>query len=323
MRCYEAFGLKIESDWELPELREASFASADVEFRRGGVSDFADLGDARLLVQPGRFVAKLEGVGRFCVRDGREVLVELDERAAEADARLYLLGLCMGALLTQRGVLVLHGSAVKLNGKAVAFLGASGLGKSTLANAFRLLKGCQFITDDLCVVAFPQCGKPHLLPGYGQTKLWPDAMASLGIESEGTRLLGTGLEKRGVALDVVSREVEIAGIFILEVEGARELRVEKLRGSNAVMGLVKETYRSGFLEVSGLQAEHFLQASKLAGDVPIWKLSRRRSELGIERMAEAVEEALAGGGQQSGRGVGGEIGIAEELTVRKDAELYE
>ena len=38
----------------------------------------------------------------------------------------------MGALLMQRKILPLHGSAIAIDGKAYAFVGDSGAGKSTL-----------------------------------------------------------------------------------------------------------------------------------------------------------------------------------------------
>ena len=36
--------------------------------------------------------------------------------------RLYILGTCMGAILMQRKILPLHGSAIAINGKAMRLL---------------------------------------------------------------------------------------------------------------------------------------------------------------------------------------------------------
>ena len=68
----------------------------------------------------------------------------------------------MGAILMQRKVFPLHGSAIAINGKAYAFVGDSGAGKSTLASAF-LNKGYQLLSDDVIAVSLSQDENIHLL----------------------------------------------------------------------------------------------------------------------------------------------------------------
>ena len=57
----------------------------------------------------------------------------------------------MGAILMQRKILPLHGSAIAIDGKAYAIVGDSGAGKSTLASAF-LKRGYQLLSDDVITV---------------------------------------------------------------------------------------------------------------------------------------------------------------------------
>src|SRR5882724_4639290 len=62
-------------------------------------------------------------VGTFLVRDGVEILVDAVPGVPDGIVRLYLLGPVFAALLRQRGLLVLHASAVAIGGEAVGFLG--------------------------------------------------------------------------------------------------------------------------------------------------------------------------------------------------------
>ncbi|MFE7277009.1 hypothetical protein [Streptomyces sp. NPDC057623] len=67
-------------------------------------------------------------------------------RARRAVARLV--AFLLGAQLHSGGVPVLHGSAVARDGKAVAILGPSSSGKSTLAFLASTLAGWDFVSDD-------------------------------------------------------------------------------------------------------------------------------------------------------------------------------
>jgi hypothetical protein len=117
----------------------------------------------------------MPGIGTFLVRDGREILVDPDPDAGDALLQLALLGPVLAALLQQRGDLVLHASAVEIDGAAVGFLGGRGAGKSTMAAAL-LRRGYPLLTDDILAVSLED-GSPRVLPGFPQLKLWPDAVA--------------------------------------------------------------------------------------------------------------------------------------------------
>ncbi len=75
------------------------------------------------------------------------------------------------------GGLVLHGSAVACEGRALAFLGGSGRGKSTLAAGFARA-GYPFLTDD--GVVLEEAGPGHLvIPNQPFVRLRPDSEAAV------------------------------------------------------------------------------------------------------------------------------------------------
>lgn len=76
---------------------------------------------------------------------------------------------CLAVALAARGTEVLHGCAVGDDGRAIAVLGDSGVGKTT-AGLMLLDRGWQLISDDL--LAFDQAGRCN--PGPPYVRLSPD-----------------------------------------------------------------------------------------------------------------------------------------------------
>ena len=81
-------------------------------------------------------------------RGGRQAHVEADAAVAPGLLAEFLAGPVLAVLMEQRGAFVLHASAVEIDGAAVAFVAASGGGKSTTAGFFAA-RGHAVATDDL------------------------------------------------------------------------------------------------------------------------------------------------------------------------------
>ena len=80
--------------------------------------------------------------------------------------------------LSRLGKLVFHGSAVEVAGGAIAFVAASGQGKSTLAASFAT-GGYRFLADDGLVLE-PIGGGYHVLPSHPSIRLWEDSQPNAG-----------------------------------------------------------------------------------------------------------------------------------------------
>ena len=104
--------------------------------------------------------------------DGVEIAAQcLDTNQLES-FQTYLLSWVVSCALLKQGYEPLHGTAVIVDGKAVALLGTSGQGKSTLAAAF-LHAGYGVLTDDLLMIRRMD-GVFHAFPGPPRVKLFPD-----------------------------------------------------------------------------------------------------------------------------------------------------
>ena len=141
---YTAYGLQIESQLALPELLPSTVRTTDVAIRYGAVPSSLDNPTGQGIVyqaKPGQLLLTLDGIANYLVSDGTEITIARAPGSRDDDVRLFLLGSAFGALLHQRSVLPLHGSAVATPHGAAVFVGHSGYGKSTLAAALGLSRG--------------------------------------------------------------------------------------------------------------------------------------------------------------------------------------
>ena len=128
---YYAFGLNIESAIEFPLLVPGTSSNPDLVIQLGPVPH--ELGRVEeqgsyYQIGPRQFLLKVDKVARYLVSSGSEITVEPHPTADERDLRLYLLGSAIGAVLHQRGVWPLHGSAIASGRGAALFVGEKGIG---------------------------------------------------------------------------------------------------------------------------------------------------------------------------------------------------
>ncbi len=275
---YRLFGLPIRSALPLPELVPDAHGAADpVEIRLGAVAPPPpqDASTHWLTRVPDGAVLSVTDVGRFAIREGREIVIDPDGAASERNLRLFLLGSAMGALLHQRRLLPLHANAIDVDGKAVAFLGHSGAGKSTLAAAFHDA-GHDILSDDVCVVT-PDAGDFVAHPGIPRLRLWRDAIERSGRETDDYERAFDALDKYTVPVAIASRSsaLPIGSIFLLaRGSDTSSVEIRPLRGTAAMRALMENTYRGGFIPITGDTRAHFEACLALSRAVPVFELSR-------------------------------------------------
>ena len=282
MHTYIAFGLGLHSDFSLPELT-ASDIDCDISIY---LSSVADITQSRS-ENNNCFVGEVSGVGTFLVRDGRQIKVAPEPRVDPALLRTILLGPVFCVLLRQRGLLVLHASCISVQGHAVAFLAASGWGKSTLAEVFHK-KGYGVLTDD--VMAIQLGGEtPLILPSLPQIKLWPESAIFNGYKVEDLPTLYQNTEKRSHRLKhgFLQHSLPLKRIYII-ADGPhhkitkpplQEIFIELLRHSRAVTLL--NDFRS--------QEAHFKNCTELIQRVSIRRLQRLRSLDTLPELIKLIE----------------------------------
>lgn len=294
---YRAFGLTFASVYALPELLPAgSDAVPDVVIVDGAVPEELP----GVLKRGVRFQAaaqalrlQVDGVATYLIEHGRRITIARAPGVEDDDVRVFLLGSAFGALLHQRGDLVLHGSAVDWQGEAVAFLGHSGAGKSTLATAFRR-RGHAVLTDDVCVVRPDASGRMCAYPGFPQAKLWLDSLQKLEFDPEGLRRIRGKLEKRAVPLVDQFRDapLPLKKLYVLGQHNRDELKLTPVAGPAKFSVLKRQTFRFGFLAAIEAKTAHFQYALRLAQQAAMSSVVRGDDLARLDELVAAIEADL-------------------------------
>lgn len=229
-------------------------------------------------------------VARYLVRDGREIIYQPAEGSDADSVRVFILGTCIAALLSQRGQLVLHGNAFEVGDGCAICVGESGAGKSTLA-ARMLQRGHRIIADDVC----PVDSAGHAIPGIPRLKLWHEAARELGIETAGLRRVRPNIAKYNVPLGDAFRlePAPLRAIYVLTPWNQDRFAIEELAGIAKFQALRTNSYRFRVLEGMKLGALHFRQAQALAERTPLVRVHRPRMGFDIDGLAELILSDLA------------------------------
>lgn len=227
VRLYEAYGRTIASAYPLPELREAPAGEPhwrfDVVEALPAAADARALGDdllyadvhARLESHAAGHRIRVDDTGVFDLsRDRRRIAWERREASWPDFVRAHLLGRVLATALHLEGWLPLHGSAVRAADGVIAFLGAKGYGKSTLALALEA-QGAPLVTDDTLPVEPGE--PPRAWPGVQSLRVRDDAREAVGVDAptfesrEGKRVIAAP-----TLAHTASEPVPLSAIYLLD-----------------------------------------------------------------------------------------------------------
>ncbi|MFC1720557.1 hypothetical protein ACFL00_05420 [Pseudomonadota bacterium] len=221
--------------------------------------------------------------------DTLEVVCYPAPGGGEHSAEHLYLNQVLPLILSKKGELVFHASAVEIFGGAVAFAGEAGKGKSTLAASFALA-GHPFLTDDGLVL----CGDENgfkVQPSHPSIRLWQDSEQAL-IHSEA---------RRAPPLHFTSKTRFLADEDLVFCEHPSPLRRVYFLGENtegaiqikpasAADALVEWLRRSFLLDIEERPrlASHFDQVSSLANQQFHYRLDYPRNYAELKRVQDAI-----------------------------------
>ena len=234
------------------------------------------------------FLLRLPGVGTYYVLNGTDVTVEPSAGGSTTDLRAYLLGNIFAVLCHQRGLLPLHASAIGTPRGAVAFLGNSGAGKSSLV-AFMAQRGHTVVADDICLLDPKAPQNSRILPVAPWLKLWRTTLDALGQSSAGLPRIFAEDDKYRFAMPADSTPRALAEIVLLEwlPKGEHDApRFERLAPVHALHAVLELTYQSWLVRAIGHTESHFLRCGEALRGVRVYRMRRPR---GFEKMARTLD----------------------------------
>jgi hypothetical protein len=301
-RDYQMFGISFRSEIPL-SFPEQSTGVADITLKLASAQWFENASGGarpspegvgwyeRVVCRNGSDYLRWPGLFEFLVSpDGRTIACRPLENSSAESFQSYLLGQVLSYALIKQGHEPLHATAIVIDGAAVAFLGASGQGKSTLAAAF-LSAGCRLLTDDLLVIrdvggvlcGFPGPPRIKLFPGAARRFL-PDEASLARMNPDSNKFI-IGLPPKYVH----PTTAPVRACFILDGLDDGKLQITTLSGAPSCMALLGATFNKRLVGAARLQRQ-FVTARHWAERIPVKRVRYAWRIDAIEDVVRAISE---------------------------------
>jgi len=322
--AYLIFGLRVRSNLSLPGLdgATAGFDDPDVSIYLGTCPPIQqptsphseelvytsphklESGEPALHIWKNEGAAQLrmeyfDGTRFWLSAHGDKVWAQWPEELTLADTATYLLGPVFGYMLRLRGITCLHASAVEIDGRAVAFVGPPGAGKSTVAAALAL-RGHAALADDIVAIV-ERDGVFRAMPAYPYLSLWQDSALALYGDDGRLEPFSQNFSKRMLPLAAAAGELQFApkpalldSILLLGERSADPAApfVEDVEKRDALMSLVGNTYANTLLE-GDQRAREFAFLARLIAGVRVRRLRSHDKVSRLGALCELIEREMA------------------------------
>lgn len=279
---YRSLGLTIRSEIPLPGLRRVPEGPSDLTVARTAtqpvpvasppgetILDFVKDGRRRYSAVMDRdgYLLRFSGVCEVRLSpDLKRAQVTSDPTVDPGLPQVILAGTVLAFVMQLAGQCVLHASAVEVDGRALAFVGHSGMGKSTLTIA-ACVAGARLVAEDVLVV--DTGNPPTCLPGNVDVRLRRAAEPLLD-QAAGWRRIATPDGRLGVRPPTTSLDRVPLDTIVVPRPSRRleRLETEVIEPSSAVFRLVNFPRVLGFTYPPVVE-QQFRGLAAVAARVPV------------------------------------------------------
>jgi hypothetical protein len=297
---YAVYGLTIESAFPLDTLPSPEGdGPADVRLLHAPPGTFTGFDASASTTTWYRRELLADGSVYLAIPDVLQAMIGADGRVAQCapapdgDPRAFeanVLNFVATAALTLQGEEPLHATVVRLDGRAVGFLGDSGAGKSTMA-AFLLAEGAELVTDDMLRVAYDG-GEAMAYRGPPRLKLF-DEQARLLLPAAARDAAFNPMSGKLLVEAVSSRDdrFPLSALFWLDEAPAEAVSVRLVQGAEVFRILLASTLHRDHRPPERL-ARQLRALERLAKSVPLFALAYPRRHERLPAVADAVRRSL-------------------------------
>lgn len=291
MYKYKAFGLNIHSEIFLPELAVNESDKHDLIIRCGEFDEFSGetiVEGENFRITEDSIYRFWEDIGKFKIIGGNEIIIKLVSSVNDVVFRSFILGTIMASLLYQRGLFVLHASAVNVNNEVIAFLGHKGYGKSSTAMIF-YKEGYSIIADDY--ITIKPNSVPIIYPGYPSLRLSYKSRVLGDFSRDRVYYKDFEIDKIHVPVDsnFSLEKIPLKKLYVLK--RSTKLKISEFRPQEALMKLVENTFM-----IRGFKKSDFIdnlkQCSSLLDHVDISLLEVPDSLEDLQKVVELIRKDI-------------------------------
>jgi len=243
---------------------------------------------------PQAWVLRVTDLAEFSITT-RQVSYRLLSPAGQGALPWLILGPVLSLWMELRGLLVLHGATVDVDGRAVSFLARSGTGKSSLAGEF--VRGGHRVFGDDHVVLESASGGWRVRPALPWLKVHRFLASHLDVSMASLPELSPGVQKR--RLDLSSAHVPFTSgplrrVFVLRRVAASEpIVVTRLRPRDALARLIGYSASPRTVQAAGLQERRLGLLADIADGIGVWSLQYPSGYGHLSEVRKAVCRHLA------------------------------
>jgi hypothetical protein len=233
------------------------------------------------------FWLSIPSVARFLITEGNKIIIDPVSSVDENSLRAFVLESCLGVLLLQRNVLLLHGGAIKRKNESIAFLSAPGTGLSTLMAAL-LKRGYSLLTDKICAIDTFGCA----LAGTGCVELRRHVADAIGFKPETLTQIRPGINKWRV---LAGRQhclapTPIKAIYVLNFHPQQTAQFVKINDVQKIHYLQQSLYKLHHFPQLVQAKDYLQQCTSLSKQVEMISLTRQSVEYPLDQLVHVIEQ---------------------------------
>ncbi len=237
----------------------------------------------------GGFLVRFPGDADFQIaeRGSHVVAIPAEEGGAEAVYDIYRNAI-LPVIANHTGGLCLHGSAIVYEGAALAFIGQSRSGKTTLA-ATLAKAGYPFLTEDVVEITSDDDGllvqpKEPTLRLMGDSFNFVFGRCLVGLNDDRKRAIDIA-----DSMPVSATAVPLAALLLLSDTDPAEVQISRLGASQALAQLLQHSFILDVEDKRRLE-DHFTRLAELSRTIACYSLDYRRDYSELNRVIAAIRK---------------------------------